>query len=326
MRREYFVAAAAVALAVQLLLALPLGSSGADTALQGNLKVNVNPAVPSTIFVDGVWMDGGGVKAVPMDVGSHTVSFSDVPGFGTPNPVNIIVTAGGTTTVVGSFARLGALRVVSEPAVKSTISVDGVPIDDYGVGIWIAPGTHKVSFGPVAGYDAPVNQTVKLRAGDQVVVTGKFLENANATGDSKMGMLRVATSPAVPTTITVDGVPRDTFGLAWLKIEPGTHIVSFSDVPGFATPADQTVDVAGPGQVAEICVEFVREGGLMVETAPPSSEVVYVDGVARDCWGLWVTLPAGTYTVSFGATPGHEAPPTQSVQVIPGQITLVMAQ
>src|SRR3972149_6693412 len=59
---------------------------------------------------------------------------------------------------------------------------------------------------------------------------------------SSPGLLRVTTSIdihpdwGVPARIVVDGKPRDEWGLNWLKIAPGSHVVSFSDVPGLGSP------------------------------------------------------------------------------------------
>lgn len=290
----------------------------------GNLKVNTNPSVPTTISVDGVRLSDREINKVPLAAGQHTLSFTDVPGFVTPGPMELNVSAGDTTSVVASFVALGGLKVVSQPAVQTTISVDGVPRDDWGMWLWIAAGTHTVSFGQVAGYDSPQNITVKVRAGYVSTVTGMFTENPNATAPTIPGMLRVTSTPAVATTISVDGVPRDTFGLQWLKIEPGIHVVSFSDVPGFMTPAPMTVTV-GEGGVAIADGSFTAIGTVRIVTAPPNSSLIYIDGVPRDTWGLWLTLPAGIYSISFGAVPGHTTPAPQTIQVVAGQIALVYA-
>ncbi len=309
-----------------MLLAGPLGAFGAgagDVEAVGSLKVNSSPALPTLISLDGIVLDGSAVKKVPVAAGDHTLSFSDVPGYETPSDIAISVADGGTTTINAEFALLGLLRVVSQPAVKTTISVDGVPSNDFGLWTYIVPGSHTVSFGPVAGYDTPANQTVNVRSGGQEVITGVFVSDVNATGSTQGGMLRVVTSPALPSTISIDGKVRDAWGLNWLTLEPGTYVVSFSDVPGFTTPDPQTVEVKD-GLVTEITGAFVQQGGLRVITSPPDSAVISIDGVPRDSWGVWVTLPPGSYTISFGDVPGHPTPGPQTILVVPGQITLVI--
>ena len=58
---------------------------------------------------------------------------------------------------------------------------------------------------------------------DTTVVTGTFVADAGATGPTGLGMLRVITNPSVPAQILVDGIPRDTWGLNWVKMDPGTY-------------------------------------------------------------------------------------------------------
>jgi phenylpyruvate tautomerase PptA (4-oxalocrotonate tautomerase family) len=292
----------------------------------GFLKVKSNPSVPTVIFVNGIPMDGWAIKRVPLLPGEYEISFSDVVGYATPAPIHATIAEGNTANVVADFAQLGLLRVVTNPAVLSTIMVDDSPRDEYGLWLYVVPGMHNVSFGPVPGYDAPANQMVQVYAGHSTYVTGKFAENPNAAGPSGFGYLRVTSSPALPTTISVDGIPRDTWGLSWLKLSPGTHVVSFSDVSDHLTPAPITVEVK-EGEVTEAVGSFVLEGGLTIVTAPPKSATIYIDGVARDSWGVWLVLPEGRYTISFGNIPGqHVTPAPQSVLVIPGQITLVIGQ
>lgn len=314
----------AVALA-GLLIALQGAVFAVDQPGMGNLKVKTVPEVPTTISVDGVPMDGWGIKRLSLEAGEHTVSYSDVPGFATPEPVVAVIVEAETFSITSTFLELGLLQVVCEPAVKSTISVDGVAIDDYGVWTYVVPGNHVVSFGEVDGYDPPGPQTVRVRGGGSVFVTGTFAPNAEAMGPTGFGCLRVESSPALPTTVYVDGVPRDCWGLSWLRLPPGCYEVAFSDVPRFITPEPVMVEVV-EGGVATVTAEFVPLGGLRVVTTPPNSAMIYVDGVTRDSWGIWLDLPAGSYTVTFGQIPGHTTPPAQTVQVIPGQTTLVVGE
>jgi hypothetical protein len=42
-----------------------------------------------------------------------------------------------------------------------------------------------------------------------------------------------------------------------------------------------------------------------------------------DDWGVWVSLPAGSYTVSFGDVAGYTKPADQVVAVTAGSTTTV---
>ena len=102
------------------------------TATTGMLRVTTSPALPSQIIVDGTPSDSWGLAWVHLAPGSHTVSFTHIEGYTDPAPQTVTVTAGVTTTVTGTFTQRGTLRVITSPAVPSTISVDGIPRERLG--------------------------------------------------------------------------------------------------------------------------------------------------------------------------------------------------
>jgi hypothetical protein len=140
----------------------------------GTLRVTSSPALPTQISIDGTIADSWGLNWVEVAPGSHVVSFSHIEGWTEPAPQTVTVTAGATTTVVGTFAQRGTLRVMTSPAVAATISVDGSPRNAWGMWTDLPIGSHQVCFGPVAGYTAPACQDVTLTAGSQTTVTGTY--------------------------------------------------------------------------------------------------------------------------------------------------------
>ena len=78
-------------------------------------------------------------------------------------------------------------------------------------------------------------------SGDTVVV-GAYNDDVGGTFDQgtayvfpvgapvSPGFLRVTTNPALPSQVLVDGVLRDSWGLNWLKLQPGTYTLSFTHV------------------------------------------------------------------------------------------------
>ncbi len=529
----------------------------------GMLRATTSPAVPSQILVDGIPRDTWGLTWVKLPTGQYEVSFTDVPGFTTPAPQWVTVSNGVTTEWPGLFGARGYLRVITSPPVPSTIYVDGVPRNDWGMWTDLPPGTHEVCFGWVTGYATPACQTVNVTAGQTSTVTGTFvaagvftavasvfeqvlprivggtevspegkypfivtvypgpyicggalvsdswvLTAAHCTegiaaadievvvgrhdrrdtdegeeigvtakyehpdygtptqwsndfsllalaspstlgspiglagpdevdlyptgtmatvvgwGDTSWqgdlswvllevdvpivsdadcaavyesdfdgptmvcagyeeggkdpcqgdsggplfldaggaylhigvvsfgyqcavpgypgvfaesssayewiaataglgdGMLRVTTSPPVVSQIVVDGIPRDTWGLTWVKLPAGEYTVSFTDVPGFTTPASEMVTVVS-GVTTEWTGVFGPRGYLRVITSPPVPSTVYVDGVPRNDWGMWTDLPPGSYEVCFGAVTGYTTPGCQTANVTAGQTTTV---
>jgi glucose/arabinose dehydrogenase len=283
----------------------------------GLLRVETSPALPSRIRVNGVDRDHWGLEWLPLPPGTYTVEFGRVFGHQEPTPQVVQVSSGQVTTVVGTFTRLGVLRVVTEPPVASTIYIDGVPRDDWGVWMEIAPGEHEVCFGDAAGWDVPECQDVMVVGGQQSLVTGAFVANPSAPGPAgPYGFLRVRTQAVADARVFIDGIPRDNWGLDWMKIPPGTYLVSFSGSYGMSpAPPPRFVTVAA-GLTTETVGAYTVEGWLHVITSPPVPEPVFVDGLARNRWGTWTNFAAGTYEVCFADIPGWTTPPCQDVPVV----------
>ncbi|MGQ0797091.1 MAG: hypothetical protein ACT4OI_04395, partial [Methanobacteriota archaeon] len=205
------------------------------------LRVTTNPAVPGKVIVDGVARDEWGLTWMKIAPGPHTVTFSDLSGLAPPAPIDVTATAGQTTVAQGDYTINGYLRVLTEGAGPGTIFVNGQPNNDWGMWREAAPGTYTVSFGPVAGFNPPATRQVTVVAGATATTTGVYTSNPSAPGPdpNSFGYLRVTTSPAWPSTILVNGVPRDDWGLTWVKMAPGTYTVSFATVYG-ATPPPPT--------------------------------------------------------------------------------------
>ena len=134
--------------------------------------------------------------------------------------------------------------------------------------------------------------------------------------------MRVVTSPAVPSQISVDGAIADTWGLEWVKQPPGPHQVCFRAVAGYTAPACQNVTLTA-GATSTVTGTFVPRGYLQVSTSPAVASPIRVDGVARDNWGVYTDLPTGSHEVCFGAVAGYTPPPCQTVQVTAGSTTSV---
>jgi hypothetical protein len=301
------------------------GSASSSTTISvatSFLRVTTNPAVPGKIIVDGVPRDEWGLAWMKIAPGTHTVSFGGLNGLGTPADQTVTVTAGATKEVVGNYAAYGYLRVITNPAVASTISVNGVPRDDWGMWTALPPGTYTMHFGAVAGFNPPADMSATVMAGSTTTITGDFVANPSAPGPdpSTYGLLRVTTNPATAAQILVNNVPRDDWGLAWVKLPPGTYTVSFGQGYGYTAPAPKTVTVTA-GATATWDAPFVVHGSLRVTTSPALAATIFVDGVPRDDWGMWQSMPPGTYTVSFGSVPGYVTPASQTATVTANTLT-----
>jgi hypothetical protein len=289
----------------------------------GLLRVATSPALPSQITVDGNIADSWGLNWLNIAPGSHTVCFTWVTGYATPACQTVTVTTGATTVVTGTFVQQGFLRVITSPAVPSAISVDGVARNEWGLWTDFPVGSHQVCFGLVANFTPPTCQTVTITAGATTTVTGTFTSSPGAPGQTNVGQLRVTSSPALPTQISVDGNLADNWGLTWLEIAPGSHTVCFTWVQGYNTPACQTVTVTA-GAITTVTGTFVQRGVLRVQTSPAAPATIFINGNPSDQWGVWTDLPVGTYTVCFGmAGTFANTPACQSAVVTAGATTVI---
>lgn len=322
---------AVVALFVMIAAAIGIGGQPAGAAdPTGWLRVTTSPAVPTTVIVDGTRRDSWGLNWMKINPGAHEVCFTDVPGYATPGCETTTVSENAEAVVTGNFTQLGTIEVSTSPAVASTVSVDGVDVNDWGGDVAATPGLHDVCFGDVAGYSTPECQPVTVTAGATSSVTGTF--TAVAAGSASRagvalddyGMLRVSTDPPVPTTISVDGVARSMWGLDWLKVTPGDHEVCFSGVPGFKTPSCKAVSVplGGTGTLEDT---FDRYGLLRVVVDPSVSTTISVGGVPMNDYGLWAWVEPNTFlAVCFGDVVGATpAEPCQIGLVAPGGTTVI---
>jgi hypothetical protein len=88
--------------------------------------------------------------------------------------VSVSETSGTTTTVTGTFIERGFLQVETSPAVPGTISIYGIPADDWGVYTDEPTGTYQVCFGVVAGDTTPACQNPTVTAVSTTTITGTY--------------------------------------------------------------------------------------------------------------------------------------------------------
>ncbi len=283
----------------------------------GSIRVTTSPAVPSQIFLNGIPRDSWGLTWLEVPAGNYEVSFSDVPGFRTPKPQLVTVTAGATTNFVGAFVQRGYLRVLTNPGLPATISIDGSPRNDWGIWTEFDAGSYQVCFGLVADFAPPACQQAIVTAGVTTTITGTYTPSTGAAGPVAFGYLRVFTSPAAPAQILIDGHPSDSWGITWAKVPPGLHTVTFSGVAGFVALQPQAAMVV-QGATTVVSGVLQPTGTLRVLTSPAMAVPIGVDGIPRNDWGLWTDYPPGDYQVCFPHVAGFNDPPCQMANITSG--------
>src|SRR6202022_495080 len=127
-----------------------------------------------------------GLNWLEVAPGTHTGTLNHVEGKSEPHPQRVTVAGGATTNGAGIFTARGRH-----------------PEGDWGVFPDVPTGAHTVCYGQVADFDPPPCQTVTVNAGALTTTTGVFTSHLGATGQSGLGLLRVVTSPALPSQVTI---------------------------------------------------------------------------------------------------------------------------
>ena len=227
--------------------------AGATTVLDGAyaargwLQATTNPALPATITIDGEPANDWGVWT-HLPEGEAEVCFGPVAGWDQPDfgtglgpcqQVNIL--NGAPVVIQGNYVANasavgptghGFLRVETTPAMSAQISVDGTPNNSWGLN-WmkITPGLHEVCFSDMQGWSTPECEEITIVAGATTTVQGNYVQR---------GTLQVNTSPAIESTILIDGFPANDWG-NWTDHAPGDYEVCFSEA--LIVPSCQVVTV-----------------------------------------------------------------------------------
>jgi hypothetical protein len=247
----------------------------------GLLRVQTSPAVPTTIYVDGIPRNDWGLDWVKMPVGEYMLSFSDVTGYVTPTEVEltyypgegpvthsltepIMIYADTVTEVIVNFTQLGNLWVETSPAVQTIISLDGSTANSWGFWTDLLPGDYNISVTGVVGYATPVEVEVTYPGESAIIqaISDPIAVSAGGTTHvvlyfAQLGNLWVETSPALQATIFLNGNPMNDWS-CWVSLEPGDYTVSFEEIDGYITP-DPVVVTITAGATTHVIGEYVSE-------------------------------------------------------------------
>lgn len=228
--------------------------------------------------------------------------------------------------VAGAWALLSSMRPDDGPAeILAALKTEGVPVLDTRAGAQFShPRLALAAFVPEPA-EEPVEEPVD-EPGEPVGPSPEPDDSATPPADETpgSGLMRITTSPAVASPISIDGIHRADWGLDWLSLPVGPYQVCFGDVPGFLSPGCRSVDVQA-GVTSVVDGTFEPLGLLKVDVLPGGlPATIYVDGEWRDEYGLFSYAAAGTYEVCWGDVPGYSAPACTSVVVGPGATATVV--
>ncbi|MBQ9345291.1 MAG: hypothetical protein IJT88_08790 [Kiritimatiellae bacterium] len=276
------------------------------------LKVTLDPAGGTWKVAGTNFASGATATLAP---GTYTVSFNPQTGYATPESQSVTLAAGGSKTMTVRYPGLaGSVRYVlspSEVAGSATWKINGTNYASGAVAE-VPSGTYTVTFGAVTGYAAPASQTVVVDAEETVERTAEYTE--------KPGNLTVKMNPTNDAAVAAarwfaDGGSYTNGEKAALR--PGTHAVTFEAVAGYTAPSALEVTIESSKSISRT-VTYVGAPGNVTYTLTPNTGSWKINGETYAS-GAVAEVPAGNYTVSFGALTGYTVPSSQSVTVTAGQ-------
>lgn len=273
------------------------------------LKVTLDPAGGTWKVAGTNFASGATASLAP---GTYAVAFNPQTGYATPAATNVTLAAGGSKTMTVRYPGLaGSVRYVLSPAEGTTWKINGTNYASGAVAE-VPSGTYTVTFGAVTGYAAPASETVVVDAEETVERTAEYTE--------KPGNLTVKMNPTNVAAVAAarwfaDGGSYTNGEKAVLR--PGTHTVTFEAVAGYTAPAALEVTIESSKSISRT-VTYVGAPGNVTYTLTPNTGSWKINGETYAS-GAVAEVPAGNYTVSFGALTGYTVPSSQSVTVTAGQ-------
>lgn len=230
----------------------------------------------------------------------------------------------GKVDVLGAVSSIAGTITVSKVVVNDhggsavstdfTLVLDGAPVGPDQP-ITVVAGVHLVSeTGGEGSYEATFS--AECPAGSVTLAAGAHV-TCTVTNDDLFGLLRVTTSPPLPSQISINGQPADDWAVDWVKVPPGTYTVSFAEVEGWETPLPMDAVVVA-GAVTEVAGAFLQHGFLRIVTSPPVPSTLLVDLAPANDWGAWTDVLPGPYEVCFGDVADFSTPPCQVANVTAG--------
>ncbi|MEI7880640.1 MAG: LamG-like jellyroll fold domain-containing protein [bacterium] len=188
----------------------------------------------------GAWQNSGDT-AQGLTPGTHTVMYKSLVGWTKPPSETLLLTNGVATTFTRAYVQQASVVVRFDDVTMppgAAWRVNG--------GDWVAPGVVvsnlnagpiSISYKVVAGYFAPSTESVNLSPGENLPLLREYKV-----------MLTAVSALIIPTNAVAAGAQWRVDGGAWLNsgdqaedLPYATHVIQFSPVSRWLTPADITV-------------------------------------------------------------------------------------
>jgi hypothetical protein len=306
----------------------------AYSPLPASITVTLSPAAAVDsgarwrIVGTGEWRESGYTDSA-FPIGDQAVEFSDVAGWVKPADKSLNVKPGQTVKLSAVYTKLnGSVAVTIDP--EQAISA-GARWRVKGVGQWrtsgyslenLNPGGYTVEFKAIQGWDKPAEIPIQVVGGQAAVTSGTYVV--------QKGSLTVVIGPQAAIGAgakwrrKVVGLWRES-GTREQQVEPGTYLVEFTGVQGWAKPDDKQV-VIRSGEHTSLSVVYAPLTGALKVTIRPQGAIN--DGAEWKLSGTdeWFdgdhtisSLPAGKHTIKFKNVQGWIKPDDIEVTVSGGK-------
>jgi spore germination protein YaaH len=301
-----------------------------DPVSSGAVKVTLLPAAATNAgrwILNGTTNTSGSVTA-GLNPGTYQVTFGPVAGYTAPPATSIVVSAGATNVLTNAYTvSSGALTVTIQP---SSAVMDGRWSIDGGA-IWrtsgstlsnLTNGTYTVAFQDIDNHTTPASQPVIVSAGATAAATGTY---AALVGDLTVTLSPVAVRSLGAAWSVDGGATWHASGTTASNLLAGRQYYTFQTVSGYTVPITSYTTVVAGSNVARSATYAALPGTLTVSLTPAPAIVNgaawSIDGGTNwnDSGATLLDLAIKTYTITFRAADGYNAPATTNYALAAGE-------
>jgi hypothetical protein len=265
-------------------------------------------AYPAAGAPSGTW-NNSSILLTGLTPGDYVVEYSAVANYNAPPTEVVALSPNQTLEFVRTYtANPAELSVVLNPA-SAQWRLDGGAWTASGATIsGVAPGQHSVEYSYESGYQPQSGEGVTLTAGQSLTLTRTYTPTPQLT---------VSLSLSAAQWRIDGGAWRDT-GTSIYGFPAGNHLVEYSSVPDYVTPAAENVTFT-LGESLTLQRNYTPLARLSISVNPSNAQW-RVDG------GAWQTSNATLgvmydvpHTIEYSAVVGFVAPPAETVTLSLGQ-------
>jgi|GEM_PF-1464306 len=224
--------------------------TGTYLSKNGSIEVSITPTYAIDAGAlwkvdDGEWQSSG-TTVSDVTPGDHTIIFSDINGWITPNSQIVTVNTNSTTTTTGIYVPQGAVVVgIITPAT----AIDAGAKWKLDNGAWHTSGTtimdvvlglHSFSCNTIDGWTTPPSIEANIQTNGIIFFTGNYTQ--------QLGSINLTITPTGAVKAgakwSVDYGKFYASGSTVSNLSVGSHTITFSAISGWHMPSNQNVTIS----------------------------------------------------------------------------------